>query len=684
MFKRILVANRGEIACRVFRTCRAMGITTVAVYSDADAQARHVREADIAVRIGPPPARQSYLDAGAVMAAAVANGVDAIHPGYGFLSEKLELIDACAREGIVFIGPHRDAIARMGSKIESKRIARAAGVACVPGHDDDDQDDAVLADAARSIGFPLLIKASAGGGGKGMKRVDDEGAFASQLIAARSEASAAFGDDRVLLERYIERPRHLEVQLLGDRHGGLVHLFERECSIQRNYQKLIEEAPAGHLSDAVRAKLFDASLQLGRAIGYDSVGTVEFVLEAGSDAPYFLEMNTRLQVEHPVTELTVRVDGIALDLVERQIRVAAGEALAFEQAAIVQSGWAIEARINAEIPDAGFQASFGRVTAYAEPDAGHGRGVLRIDSGIDARSEITPHYDAMLAKVIASGATRAIAKARLAQGLASLRIEGVRTNQAMLADVIARPAFDRELTTRFLVDTFVDGWKHAHAEDDRAAAAAAWFFAAAAATATAATADRPLDTLTGFRLTTSAGRAASCSVVVAADDDSADDDDADRDAVVRIVDASTVDVVIDGVLRRVVRDGEDVRVLVGHESRRYRVVRRPPVIDLWCGGDWRSWSVVSTLDRRRETDEASSTGGVVAAGMPGVVTKLFVGPGDVVVAGAPVAIVEAMKLLHTLVAPRDGVVATVGVHEGETVARGRVLIALEAPVIEAL
>jgi 3-methylcrotonyl-CoA carboxylase alpha subunit len=668
MFDRILVANRGEIACRVFRTCRTMGVTTVAVYSDADVAARHVREADLAVRIGPAPARQSYLDAEAVVAAAVANGVDAIHPGYGFLSEKLELIDACAREGIAFIGPHRDAIARMGSKIESKRIARAAGVPCVPGYDGDDQDDATLADAARSIGFPLLIKASAGGGGKGMKRVDAASAFASQLVAARSEAQAAFGDDRVLLERYIERPRHLEVQLLGDRHGNLVHLFERECSIQRNYQKLIEEAPAAHLSDAVRAKLFEASLQLGRAIGYDSVGTVEFVLEAGSDAPYFLEMNTRLQVEHPVTELTVRVDGITLDLVAQQIRAAAGEPLAFAQSAIVQRGWAIEARINAEIPDAGFEASFGPVTGYAEPEA---IGV-RVDSGIDDRSEITPHYDAMIAKAIAYGPTRDCAKARLHRALSTLRIEGVRTNQALLADVIAEPAFDRELTTRFLADTFGDGWKHVRAADDRAAAAAAWFFST-----TASTSDRPLAALTGFRLTTQAGRGARCSVVVGA----VDDDGPGRAAEVRIVDAATVDVVVGATTRRVVRDGDDVAVIVGDETRRYRVRRRPPVFGLWCDGDWRAWSVVSALARHRDADATTvNTGSIVAAGMPGVVTKLFVGPGDAVAAGAAVAVVEAMKLLHTLVAPRDGVVATVSVHEGQTIERGRVLMTLEAMV----
>ena len=309
MFKRILIANRGEIACRVIRTCRRLGIETVAVYSEADASARHVAEADYAVAIGGASASESYLRADRIIAAALSSGAQAIHPGYGFLSEKLELIDACAAHGLAFVGPNRQAIAAMGSKIESKRMARAAGVVCVPGYDEDDQSPARLHAEALRIGFPLLIKASAGGGGKGMRRVNAAEEFDALLALARKEALAAFGDERVLLEKYIVNPRHLEVQLVGDRYGGLVHLFERECSIQRRFQKVIEEAPANHLPTAVAEKLYEAALRMGRVMAYDNAGTVEFVLDADAgDTPYFLEVNTRLQVEHPVTELTTGVD----------------------------------------------------------------------------------------------------------------------------------------------------------------------------------------------------------------------------------------------------------------------------------------------------------------------------------------------------------------------------------------
>ena len=640
MFSKLLVANRGEIACRVMRTCRDMGIATVAVYSDADVHARHVREADEAVRIGPAPARQSYLDAKAMVAVAREREVDAIHPGYGFLSEKLELIDACAAHGIAFVGPHRDAIARMGSKIESKRIARAAGVACVPGYDEDDQNPDRLAAEALRIGFPLLIKASAGGGGKGMKRVDHASDFAAQLALARAEAMAAFGDDRVLLERYIERPRHLEVQLLGDRHGGLVHLFERECSIQRNYQKLVEEAPAHHLSDAIRERLFAMALGLGRAIGYDSAGTVEFVLDADrGDEPYFLEMNTRLQVEHPVTEATT-----GIDLVAQQIRSAAGEPLAFAQDDVTRTGWAIEARINAEVPDESFQASFGDVGGYDAPEAPG----LRIDSGVDARSAVTPHYDAMLAKVIGTGRDREQAKRVLRDGLRRLRLDGVRTNQAFLVDCVDHAAFDAVLTTRFLVDVFPDGWRRGDARDreDRAAAAAAWFFGQALPAS-----DRPLDCLLGFRL----AAPARCPVKV---------DDADLD--VRVVDVDTVDVAD-------VRVGRtDAGVTIA--GCRYRSLGDGA---LWRDGDRRAWTVVPRVAVRRATADAEASGDVVVSAMPGVVGRLLVAVGDAVVRGAPVAVVEAMKLLHTLEAPRDGRVAAIPVRVGDTIAGGSVVVALE-------
>ncbi len=335
-------------------------------------------EADFAVAIGAASASESYLRAERIIEAAMSSGAQAIHPGYGFLSEKLELIDACEQHGIQFVGPNRRAIASMGSKIESKRMARAAGVVCVPGYDEDDQSPARLRDEAVKIGFPLLIKASAGGGGKGMRRVNAADEFDAMLALARKEALASFGDERVLLEKYIVNPRHLEVQLVNDRHGHLVHLFERECSIQRRFQKVIEEAPANHLPTAVAEKLYEAALRMGQVMGYDNAGTVEFVLDADQgDTPYFLEVNTRLQVEHPVTELTT-----GIDLVEWQLRVAAGETLPLTQSQIKRSGWAMECRLNAEEPEHDYRASLGPLIGYAEPDKQAG---VRIDSGLHAR-----------------------------------------------------------------------------------------------------------------------------------------------------------------------------------------------------------------------------------------------------------------------------------------------------------
>ncbi len=658
MFSRLLIANRGEIACRVIRCCRKLGIHAIAVYSDADRNARHVREADSAVRIGPAAARESYLDADAILRAAIASGAEAIHPGYGFLSEKLELIDACVAAGIVFVGPHRDAIARMGSKIESKRLARAAGVACVPGYDGDDQSDARLAAEAQALGYPLLIKASAGGGGKGLRRVDSAAEFAGQLATARAEARAAFGDERMLLERCITRPRHLEVQLLGDRHGGLVHLFERECSIQRNYQKVIEEAPANHLNDAVRARLFDAALALGRAIGYDSAGTVEFVLDAEhGDEPYFLEMNTRLQVEHPVTELTTGVD-----LVEGQIRSALGEPLGFTQSDISRRGWAIEARINAEVPERDYQGSFGPLLGYAEPSLPG----LRVDSGVDAGSEVSPHYDSMLAKLIAVAGTRETAAARLRAGVEQLRIEGLETNQAWLAALLAAPAFGAVLTTGFLREVFPGGWQPATAiqHERLGAAAAAWYFDEAARHRS----DRPLDAGHAFRLTASAGRAARCTVQIA-------DGEARRELVLECLAADVVEAIFDGqCLRYQVEEGGGA---LRCGARAYRCQRQGDAVSLWCEGQWQRLTVVSALragatdgDRGRAADD-------VRAELPGIVTGLLVTVGQAVTAGMPVAILEAMKLVHTLCAPRDGVVASLGVAVGDTIQGGTVLVRLE-------
>ncbi len=408
---RVLVANRGEIACRVIATCRRMGLGSVAVYSDADADALHARLADDAVRIGPAEAARSYLDAEAVIAAALSSGADAVHPGYGFLSERAVLPRLCEAHGLTWIGPSAACIERMGSKVEAKRIARDAGIACVPGYDGDDQSDARLAREAASIGYPVLVKASAGGGGRGMRRVDTADGLADALASARAEAQAAFGSPVLLLEKLVGRPRHLEVQLAGDRHGNLVHLFERECSIQRSYQKVIEEAPAPNLAEHVRQRLFDAAVRLGRAIGYDSLGTAEFILEDGGDTPWFLEMNTRLQVEHPVTE---QVTG--LDLVEWQIRIARGERLPLRQPEIVLHGVAIEARLNAEDPAHGYRPGTGTLLRF---DAAPAEGI-RIETGVEAGSVVTPHYDSLLAKVIATAPDRAEAAQRLLAALGRL------------------------------------------------------------------------------------------------------------------------------------------------------------------------------------------------------------------------------------------------------------------------
>jgi 3-methylcrotonyl-CoA carboxylase alpha subunit len=450
----VLVANRGEIAVRIIRTCKRFGIRTIAVYSDADANALHVRIADEAVRIGPPPARASYLNMAAIVGAAKQSGADAVHPGYGFLSENAAFVRSCEEAGLIFIGPSAIAVERMGSKIEAKRIAEQAGVPTVPGYHGTSQNDKTLAAEATGIGFPVLIKASAGGGGRGMRRVDREYDFAASLASAKAEAEAAFGDDSVLLEKFILNPRHIEVQLAGDRNGNLVHLFERDCSVQRNNQKVLEEAPAPNLPDAVRRKLYDAALNLGRAIGYDSAGTVEFIMEAGSDQPYFLEMNTRLQVEHPVSEFITGVD-----LVEWQLIAAAGESLPLKQDQVQVRGHAIEARITAERADLDFRSATGDLTEVSIP-----RGV-RVDSGVEAGSQISLYYDSLLAKVIAHGVDRDAALARLSAGLSEMAILGVPTTQAFLRDAIAQPSFrDARATTRFIETSFPEGWRPDEAE----------------------------------------------------------------------------------------------------------------------------------------------------------------------------------------------------------------------------
>ena len=444
MFRRILIANRGEIAVRVIRACGELGIESVAVYSDADAQALHVASADRAIRIGPAPPSESYLAIDAIIDAARRSGADAIHPGYGFLSENPRFAAACAEAGITFIGPPADVIERMGSKIAARQIAQRAGVPIVPGATPSDQSDGVIADAARAIGFPVLLKPSEGGGGIGMKVVRDEASLVPAIAQARREARAAFGTGTLYVERLVERPRHVEIQVLADHHGQVVHLFERECSIQRRHQKVVEETPSVALTPALRQRMGDAAVAVARAAGYRNAGTVEFLLEGSGDGArfYFLEMNTRLQVEHPVTE---QVTGV--DLVCAQIAVAAGERLPWTQAQLSQRGHAIEVRVYAEDPARDDLPQAGRLLLYREPVMPG----IRVDSGVVEGGEISVHYDPMVAKLIAWGETREAARRRAILALRHYPILGIRTNVSFLLALLEHPRFvSGELDTRFL------------------------------------------------------------------------------------------------------------------------------------------------------------------------------------------------------------------------------------------
>src|SRR5580693_6344592 len=419
MFKRILIANRGEIACRIIKTARRMGIGTVAVYSDADRDALHVEMADEAVAIGPPPAAQSYLVIEKIIAACKASGAEAVHPGYGFLSEREAFATALADAGIVFIGPNAKAIAAMGDKIESKKLAKKAGVSTVPGFMSEIRDEAHAREIAREIGYPVMVKASAGGGGKGLRVVQAEAELAQAVVSSRNEAQASFGDGRLLIEKFVGEPRHIEIQLIADRHGNVIHLNERECSIQRRHQKVIEEAPSPFLDEKTRAAMGAQAVTLAKAVGYDSAGTVEFIVD-GQRNFYFLEMNTRLQVEHPVTELVT-----GLDLVELMIRSAAGEKLPLSQKEVKLNGWAVEARVYAEDPYRGFLPSTGRLTRYRPPAEGTKNGItIRNDTGVFEGGEISVYYDPMIAKLSTHATTRDAAVDAMAAALDRFEIGG--------------------------------------------------------------------------------------------------------------------------------------------------------------------------------------------------------------------------------------------------------------------
>ena len=435
MIRRLLIANRGEIARRVIKTARRMGVETVAVYSDADATAPHVREADFSVRLGPPPAAESYLDMAKVLAAAAETGADSVHPGYGFLSENADFAQAVEDAGLIWVGPTPAAIRSMGPKDEAKRIMEAAGVPVTPGWRGEDQSAANLAEQAAKVGFPVLIKAVAGGGGKGMRRVDRAEDFADALASAQREGQASFGNPHVLIERYMARPRHIEVQVFGDSFGNVVHLFERDCSLQRRHQKVIEEAPAPGMDEETRAAVCGAAVRAAQAVGYRGAGTVEFIADASeglrADRIFFMEMNTRLQVEHPVTEMIT-----GLDLVEWQLRVASGEPLPLRQDQITMDGWAMEARLYAENPATGFLPSVGRLEHFDLPI-----GMVRVDAGVEVGGEVSPFYDPMIAKLIAHASTREDASVALAKACAHVEVWPVRTNAGFLARCLSEPAF---------------------------------------------------------------------------------------------------------------------------------------------------------------------------------------------------------------------------------------------------
>ncbi|MFP1627006.1 acetyl/propionyl/methylcrotonyl-CoA carboxylase subunit alpha [Streptomyces sp. 5K101] len=637
MFDTVLVANRGEIAVRVIRTLRSLGVRSVAVFSDADAGARHVREADTAVRIGPAPAAASYLSIDRLLDAAVRTGAQAVHPGYGFLAENAGFAQACAEAGLVFIGPPASAISLMGDKIRAKETVRAAGVPVVPGSSGSGLTDEELAAAARQIGMPVLLKPSAGGGGKGMRLTRVESALLDEIAAARREARASFGDDTLLVERWIDRPRHIEIQVLADGHGRVVHLGERECSLQRRHQKIIEEAPSVLLDEATRAAMGEAAVQAARSCGYRGAGTVEFIVP-GTDPTqyYFMEMNTRLQVEHPVTELVT-----GLDLVEWQLRVAAGERLPFTQDDITLTGHAVEARVCAEDPSRGFLPSGGTVLRLHEPQ---GDGV-RTDSGLTEGLEVGSLYDPMLSKVIAYGPDRATALRKLRAALAQTVTLGVPTNAGFLRRLLAHPAVVSGEMDTGLVEREADSLVPDTVPDEVYEAAAAVRAAELAPPATGGWTD-PFSVPSGWRM---GGEAAPLAFSLRVPGLDPVTHTVGRGAAGR-VEQDTVAVEVHGVRHTFHRAGD------------------------WLGRDGDSWHVLDH-DPVEAALSGTARSGVdtLAAPMPGTVTVVKVAVGDVVAAGQSLLVVEAMKMEHVISAPHAGTVTELDVTAGSTVAMDQVL-----------
>ncbi|MGW1884374.1 acetyl/propionyl/methylcrotonyl-CoA carboxylase subunit alpha [Streptomyces sp. NPDC001970] len=669
MFDTVLVANRGEIAVRVIRTLRAMGVRSVAVFSDADADARHVREADTAVRLGPPPAAESYLSVERLLDAARRSGAQAIHPGYGFLAENARFARACADAGLVFIGPPAEAISLMGDKIQAKETVRAAGVPVVPGSSGSGLTDDQLADAAREIGMPVLLKPSAGGGGKGMRLTRVESALLEEIAAARREARASFGDDTLLVERWVDRPRHIEIQVLADGHGNVVHLGERECSLQRRHQKIIEEAPSVLLDEKTRAAMGEAAVQAARSCGYRGAGTVEFIVPGGDPSSYyFMEMNTRLQVEHPVTEL---ITGI--DLVEWQLRVAAGERLPFTQEDISLTGHAIEARICAETVSIkegsrGFLPSGGTVLALREPQ-GDG---IRTDSGLSEGTEVSSLYDPMLSKVIAYGPDRPTALRKLRAALADTVTLGVPTNAGFLRRLLAHPAVvSGELDTG-LVEREVDGLVPDGVPDEVYEAAALLRRPAPSAGPDGWV--DPFSVPSGWRLGGEPAPTVRHFRVPGHDP-----------LTVRVPDmpaGGTSQAQLQGGSRTDTRAAGSekigtVTVEVDGVTHTFTCAATPG--GTWLGRDGDSWHVLDHDPVAASLSGAARQGAdTLAAPMPGTVTVVKVAVGDEVIAGQSLLVVEAMKMEHVISAPHAGTVTELDVTPGATVAMDQVL-AVVAP-----
>ena len=672
MFKKILVANRGEIACRVMRTARRMGLATVAVYSDADARAPHVLLADEAVRLGPAPAAESYLKAELILLAASETGADCIHPGYGFLSERESFAKACAEAGIAFVGPPPNAIAAMGDKIESKKLAKAAGVNVVPGFLGDiaDTDEAVR--IASDIGYPVMMKASAGGGGKGMRLAYSETDVREGFEATKREGLASFGDDRVFIEKFIESPRHIEIQLLGDQHGNVVYLGERECSIQRRHQKVVEEAPSPFVTSKMRRAMGEQAVALAKAVGYYSAGTVELIVsgaDTSGESFYFLEMNTRLQVEHPVTEAVT-----GLDLVEQMIRVAAGEPLSFTQGDVTLNGWAVENRVYAEDPYRGFLPSIGRLVRYSppeaearqEPVASSPGAYTRVDDGVREGGEVSIFYDPMIAKLVTWAPTRAEAIDRQVAALDRFEIEGVGNNLDFLSALMQHPRFrSGNITTGFIAEEYPDGFHGAPAAPELIQTLAA--VAALAATAEAERARR-VDGQLGKHLSPPAEW-------VARIGDHEHQVLLDRDAV--LVDAEPLALATrytpgDRLITATLGDAAPLAV---------RIARTRTGFTLTTRGSSHHARVlpahVAGLARHMIAKPPPDLARFLLSPMPGLLVRLHVGEGDRVEAGQPLAVVEAMKMENILRAQKSGRVKSVEGKPGDSLAVDQVILELE-------